>query len=94
MSQPSDRTLYIFDDLRDPEPLDEDGYECSCTWWCLCVSLLVPALDGESAVSADEGAALADGIERNLPNLDWASAFANFLRGGSFSIVSMGNCEL
>jgi hypothetical protein len=93
MSQPSDRALYLFDDLRSPERLDENTFECGFAWWCQCM-MLVPALDAESVVNADEASALADGIKRNLPNLGWARAFAEFLRGGGFSIVSLGNVEL
>jgi hypothetical protein len=92
MSQASDRTLYILDYFRNPECIDHEAYECGFLFWCEC-TILVPTLDGESVVTADDAAALAERIERNLPTLGWARDFAAFLRGGGFSVVTIGNFE-
>ena len=88
----NDRALYILDYFRDPERIDYDAYECGYLFWCEC-TILVPALDGESVVTADDAAALADKIERNLPSWGWARAFVEFLRGGGFSVCDLSEIQ-
>ena len=103
----NDRTLYLDNEPRLGEWLDDGVFQCNFQWWREC-GVLHPNIDDNSVITEEDAVGLADMIVLcwcpgglKSPIGAWGKdgtaatrAFIRFLRGGSFCVVNLGNFEL
>ena len=95
----NDRTLYIDNDPRMGVRIDDDVFHCNWEFWEECSKEMVE-IDGESFVTADAAAKLADLLEPHVDRHEWKDnnavvlqEFIVFLRAGGFGVVDLMGFE-
>jgi len=95
----NDRTLYIDNDPRMGVRIDDNVFHCNHEFWEECSKEMVE-IDGESVVTADAAAKLADLLEPYVYRYDWKDnneavlrEFISFLRAGGFGVVDLIGIE-
>ena len=95
----NDRTLYVDNDPRMGVRIDDDVFHCNYEFWAECSKEIVE-IDGESFVTADAAAKLADLLEPHVYRHDWKDnndvvlrELIVFLRTGGFGVVDLMGFE-
>ena len=105
MSRASERSLYLDNEHRLGERLDDDAFQCNWEWWLQC-TMLYSALDANSLVSDEDADYLATVLENHWDDGGWQIArfiwgdcdgattreFIKFLRRGGFAVVDLSSC--